>query len=177
MGSFVSLAAGVALLYWPYVWCWYRKENEEDYGLRWDYDKRAILQTLLVSAIILALLTPAALWWPWDELPHRRGALVVFKMLGSGLAAAIIEETFFRGWVQPMFRKVMPAAAAIVLTNCIFAPIHLIAIPNPISLTVFFPGLVMGTLREKYGNVLPGMIFHFIGNIWAIWFFPAPINF
>ena len=177
MGSFISLAAGVTLLYWPYLWCWYRKENEDDYGLRWDFDRRSLLQTLTVSAIILALLTPIALWWPWDDLPHSRSAAYIFKMLGSGLAAAVIEETFFRGWLQPMLRKILPAAAAIVLTNCVFAPIHLFAAPNPISLTVFFPGLVMGALREKYGNVLPGMIFHFLGNVWAIWFFPAPINF
>ena len=177
MGEFVSLAAGVILLYWPYLWCWYRKEDPDSYGLNWNYDRKTILQTLCVSAIILAVLTPIALWWPWDNLPHRRDFKTILTLLGSGLAAAIIEETFFRGWVQPMFRKIMPPLAAITATNLIFAPIHLIAIPNPISLTVLFPAMVMGALREKYGSVLPGMIFHFVGNIWAIWFFPSPLNF
>jgi hypothetical protein len=137
-----------------------------------------ILQTLLVSAIILALLTPAALWWPWDELPHRRGALVVLEDAGFRPGGRD-----HRGDFLPRLGTAdVPQSHAGCGGHRAYE-LHLRAHTShrdtriPISLTVFFPGLVMGTLREKYGNVLPGMIFHFIGNIWAIWFFPAPINF
>lgn len=168
------MLAGIFLLYWPYIWCRVRKESIDEYGLRWVYDKDSILQTLLVSAGVLSILTPVALYWPWDTLPHSRTPGMVMSMLASGLAAAIIEETFFRGWVQPILRRKLSAFAAIVITNLIFAPIHLIAAPSVISLATFFPGLIMGTLRERYGNIFPSILFHFLGNVWAIWFFPSP---
>jgi membrane protease YdiL (CAAX protease family) len=174
MRSFASLAIGAALLYWPYLWCWVRKENIEIYGLRWDFDPVAIFHTLLITAFVLILLTPVALLWPWDTLPHHRSLTAVLNMIASGLAAAIIEETFFRGWLQTMLRKKMSAVIAICIVNLIFAPIHLIASPSLISLATFFPGLIMGALKERYNNVLPSIMFHFLGNIWAIWFFPAP---
>jgi len=174
MRSLASLAAGAALLYWPYLWCWIRKEDIDTYGLRWTFDRKVVFHTLLVTATVLLLLTPIALYWPWDVLPHHHSFREITNMAASGLAAAIIEETFFRGWLQTILRKKMPAVAAICIVNMIFAPSHLIVSPYLISLATFFPGLIMGALREKYDNILPSIIFHFCGNIWAIWFFPSP---
>ena len=95
----------------------------------------------------------------------------------SGLAAAVIEETFFRGWLQPVFAKKLGPYAAIAVVNLIFAPVHLIVAPYWISLCTFFPGLVMGWLKYRHDSLLPPALFHFLGNIWAIWFFPSPVNF
>ena len=138
------------------------------------FEKRAIAQTLIITAFTLSMLTAVALVWPWDDLPHRRPFDLVLKLLISGLAAAVAEEIFFRGWMQPMLRKRYSATVSIVAVNLVFAPLHLIAAPYFISLLTFFPGLIMGWLRERYGNILPPMIFHFLGNVWAIWFFPSP---
>ncbi len=138
------------------------------------FEKRAIAQTLIITAFTLSMLTAVALVWPWDDLPHRRPFDMVLKLIISGLAAAVAEEIFFRGWMQPMLRKRYSAAVSIVAVNLVFAPLHLIAAPYFISLLTFFPGLIMGWLRERYGNILPSIIFHFLGNVWAIWFFPSP---
>ena len=138
------------------------------------FEKRAILQTLVITAFTLLLLTAVALVWPWDDLPHRRPFDMVLKLIISGLAAAVAEEIFFRGWMQPVLRRRYSAAVSIVAVNLVFAPLHLIAAPYLISLLTFFPGLIMGWLRERYGNILPSIIFHFLGNVWAIWFFPSP---
>ena len=138
------------------------------------FEKRAIAQTLIITAFTLSMLTAVALVWPWDDLPHRRPFGLVLKLIISGLAAAVAEEIFFRGWMQPMLRKRYSAAVSIVAVNLVFAPLHLIAAPYFISLLTFFPGLIMGWLRERYGNILPSIIFHFLGNVWAIWFFPSP---
>lgn len=138
------------------------------------FEKRAIAQTLIITAFTLSMLTAVALVWPWDDLPHRRPFDMVLKLIISGLAAAVAEEIFFRGWMQPMLRKRYSATVSIVAVNLVFAPLHLIAAPYFISLLTFFPGLIMGWLRERYGNILPPMIFHFLGNVWAIWFFPSP---
>ena len=138
------------------------------------FEKRAIAQTLIITAFTLSMLTAVALVWPWDDLPHRRPFGLVLKLIISGLAAAVAEEIFFRGWMQPMLRKRYSATVSIVAVNLVFAPLHLIAAPYFISLLTFFPGLIMGWLRERYGNILPSIIFHFLGNVWAIWFFPSP---
>ena len=138
------------------------------------FEEKAIAQTLISTAFTLSMLTAVALVWPWDDLPHRRPFDLVLKLLISGLAAAVAEEIFFRGWMQPMLRKRYSATVSIVAVNLVFAPLHLIAAPYFISLLTFFPGLIMGWLRERYGNILPSIIFHFLGNVWAIWFFPSP---
>ncbi len=177
MSTFISFCAGVFLLYWPYGWCWYRKEDPDEYGLRWECRAKDFMQTLAVSAFILLALTVVAMNWPWEALPRKRGLWTVLNMGASGLAAAIIEETFFRGWLQPVLERHFHPFAAIVITNLVFAPIHLIVAPYWISLCTFFPGLIMGWLKYRYKNLFPPALFHFIGNIWSIWFFPMPVNF
>ena len=151
-----------------------RDSSEDVSPFRVVFDKRAILQTLVITAFTLLLLTAVALVWPWDDLPHRRPFDIVLKLMISGFAAAVAEEIFFRGWMQPTLRRRYSAAVSIVAVNLVFAPLHLIAAPYLISLLTFFPGLIMGWLRERYGNILPPIIFHFLGNVWAIWFFPSP---
>ena len=151
-----------------------RDRAEDVSPFRVVFDKRAILQTLVITAFTLLLLTAVALVWPWDDLPHRRPFDIVLKLMISGFAAAVAEEIFFRGWMQPALRRRYSAAVSIVAVNLVFAPLHLIAAPYLISLLAFFPGLIMGWLRERYGNILPSIIFHFLGNVWAIWFFPSP---
>lgn len=135
------------------------------------------METLVVTAAVLAVLTAVALAWPWEELPRHRGLRSVAELAASGLAAAVIEETFFRGWLQPMFAKKLGPYAAIVAVNLIFAPVHLVAAPYWISLCTFFPGLVMGWLKYRHNSLLPPALFHFLGNVWAIWFFPSPVGF
>lgn len=151
-----------------------RDRAEDVSPFRVVFEKRAIFQTLVITVLILLLLTAVALVWPWDDLPHRRPFGMVLKLMISGFAAAVAEEIFFRGWMQPALRRRYSAAVSIVAVNLVFAPLHLIAAPYLISLLTFFPGLIMGWLREKYGNILPSIIFHFLGNVWAIWFFPSP---
>ena len=176
-GDIISFCAGVFLLYWPYIWCRLKGENPDSLGLCWDFNRKSAMQTLTVSGFILAAVTIVALNWPWEELPRHRDIKTVLSLLGSGLAAAIIEETFFRGWLQPVLARHLKPWAAIVVTNLIFAPIHLFVAPYWISLLVFFPGCIMGWLKYRYKNLFPPALFHFVGNIWAIWFFPMPVKF
>ena len=155
----------------------YKKEQSTECGeasLIFACDRRALGQTLVISAVTLLFLTAVALLWPWEDLPRSRSLGAVLKLSFSGLIAAVAEETFFRGLMQPMLRKRFSAAVSITAVNLLFAPLHLIAIPHFVSLLTFFPGLIMGWLRERYGSILPSIIFHFLGNIWAICFFPSP---
>lgn len=149
-----------------------RHESPYNYGLELQYRKKDIIETLLISAGLLSLITPVAFFLAETPLPRHRELSEIIELAASGLAAAIIEEFFFRGWLQSILRKRFSAFKSIMAVNMVFAPIHLIATRNPLIMLTFFPGLVMGSLRERYGNILPAIIFHFLGNLWAIWFFP-----
>ena len=177
MGSTAAFCIGVFLLYWPYLWCWYRREDPELYGLRWSADRRAVAETLVVTAAVLAVLTASRLRGRGRSCRGGAGCAPCSSSRLQGLAAAVIEETFFRGWLQPVFARRLGPYAAIVAVNLIFAPVHLFAAPYWISLCTFFPGLVMGWLKYRHDSLLPPALFHFLGNVWAIWFFPSPVGF
>jgi len=173
MRNFAISSVAVLMLYFPYIWCKIRHEDSSVYGLDWKVGKSALRFTLLTSAVVLLVLTPVALCWPNTMLPHKRTTAAALNMIAAGLAAAVIEETFYRGWLETLLKRKMNIYAAIVIVNILFASSHLVLAPNNLwLLATFFPGLIMSFLREKYGNILPSIIFHFLGNLWAVWFFP-----
>jgi membrane protease YdiL (CAAX protease family) len=94
-------------------------------------------------------------------------------MAVNGVSAAVIEEIFFRGWIQPLFRKRLGTAASVVCTSVIFAAAHVFVARAAFILAVFFPGCIMGFLRERHGNISTSTLFHATANIWAIWFVPG----
>jgi membrane protease YdiL (CAAX protease family) len=90
----------------------------------------------------------------------------------TGISAAIIEEIFFRGWIQPLCKKKFGAVLAILFTSAVFAAAHVFVARAAFIVAVFFPGCVMGFLRERHGNISTSTLFHATANIWAIWFVP-----
>lgn len=138
---------------------------------------KATFETVMLTAVILAILTVAALMWPWEQLPKYRSLSAALSLGISGLSAAIIEEILFRGVLQPYLVGKLGLPLGVVAVNLIFAPIHLFASPNWVSLCTFFPGIIMSLLKERYNSLYPPMLFHFLGNVWSIWFFPAPVKF
>lgn len=135
----------------------------------------ALIETLLITGIVLSVLTFIVFIYPFENLPKYRSFDIIVKLTLSGLFAAVVEEYFFRGLLQPLFKKRMSELKAIVAVNLIFAPLHLIVIGNPMLLLVFFPGMIMGLLKERYGYIWSPILFHFLCNIWAIWFSPLSL--
>lgn len=158
-------------LYFPYAWCALRKEPREKYGLLWRADRRALFETALFSAATLLPLTAVSLLFFSGRLYPPPLRLVPAAVL-SGLAAAVAEETFFRGWVQTLLSARVSSFWTIVLASGLFGLAHLASPFAPFALLAFFPGLVMGLLRERHGSVLPAILYHWAGNIWSIWFYP-----
>ena len=77
------------------------------------------------------------------------------------LVAPIMEEKFFRGFLQPALRNLVGSRGAIVLTALIFAGAHQ-------SLSVFLPifvlGLALGYVYEKTQSVIASATLHSIHN-------------
>ena len=161
------------MLYGPYLWCHVRKESYSAYGIRWKMNTRDCILVLEFSFFTMVPLTFIAINWPGQSLPRSVSVDMFFNLALSGTAAAVIEETFFRGWLYSLFRRRLGAWSTILLVSLIFASAHLFAEVHPLRLATFFPGIVMGILREKSKNILPGVIYHAVGNIWSIWFFPG----
>jgi membrane protease YdiL (CAAX protease family) len=163
------------MLYFPYVWCKRRGESEEIYGLRWFMGPGAWRDTIAATLLTLVPLTFVSFYWPraWGSGgPFHPRALTALNMLGGGIAASFIEETFYRGWMQTFCARKLGIGIALPLTSLLFALSHLFVAPSWLRVATFFPGLVMGLLRYRNGSVLPAIIYHAVCNVWAVWWMP-----
>ena len=173
----IGLIVAAVLLYFPYVWCRIRHEDEKEWGLTWYMGRGAWRDVLFALALTLIPLTFVSMYWPaeWGQGgPHAPTAAQIFDRIGGGVAAAFIEETFFRGWLQTLLtRRVGPRLGILLATLC-FALSHLIVLTGWLRVATFFPGLIMAILRHRNGSVLPGIIYHAVCNVWAVWWAPIP---
>lgn len=104
---------------------------------------------------------PRSLWWLlqllWVQL----------------LAVALPEELFFRGLVQgrllqrwPKRWRVLGSGFGLpeVIAAALFALVHLVTIPAPHRLLVFFPGLLFGWVRTRSNSVVSAAVLHALCN-------------
>lgn len=162
-----------AMLYGPYLWCHITGENYSDYGIQWNIDAKALKMVLFFLIVTLVPLTVVAVQWPGQSLPRTVSMTTLATLTISGMVAAVVEETFFRGWVFTILRRRLGPWTTIIIISFLFALSHLFLKVHWLRLATFFPGIIMGYMRERTRNIVPGMIYHGIGNIWSIWFFPG----
>ena len=173
--ALVPLVAVAAMLYGPYLWARARREPLHSYGMSFRSSRRGLLEAAAAALLTLGPLTGLVfLGWPGGTWPRHLPLRAVAAFASSGLVAAVSEEVFFRGWVQTLLVRVFNPALAVAGASALFALSHLVFRSDPFYLLTFFPGLVMGWLRQKHGDVAPAFLYHFLGNLWAIWFFPHP---
>ncbi|MCG3120159.1 MAG: hypothetical protein ALAOOOJD_02784 [bacterium] len=82
-----------------------------------------------------------------------------------GIQAALVEESLFRGYLQPVLVKRLGAVAGILLTAVVFAVYHL----NFTSVSLIgksLLGLIYGLLRERTNSLIPAGIAHF--GVWLV---------
>jgi membrane protease YdiL (CAAX protease family) len=168
----IPTVVGLIFIYAPFLWCRLRHEQPESYGLSWRPDRRGLRECLIITALVLVPLTYVSLNWPLESLPRSSSLWRSLNLGASGIAAAVIEEIFYRGWIQPLFRKKFSALWSIAFTSALFALSHVFVASTPFLFAVFIPGCVMGFLRERHGNISTSTLFHAAGNLWAIWFAP-----
>jgi hypothetical protein len=90
------------------------------------------------------------------------------------LVVALPEELFYRGWMQTSWARSRPGrgvtvlgarlGAGFVATQVLFALGHLV-VWRPWRLGTFFPGLVLGWLRERTGSVAAPVVLHAASNL------------
>lgn len=176
LSNLIGLAVAAFMLYFPYTWCRWKNEREEDFGLKWFMTHQAKIDVAIALAVTLIPLTVIVMLLPvsWGGGIKTPSFWETINILGGGVAAAFIEETFFRGWLQTLAVRKFGALMGIIITTAIFASVHLIAVRKVIRLATFFPGLIMALLRHRNNSVMPGIIYHAVCNVWAVWFSPLP---
>ena len=121
-----------------------------------------LMAALTLSSILLASLLTGHFVLDWSTIPSLRWI--------KGLTRGIWEEVFFRGIILVLFMRIYPERKAVFLGAFLFAVVHL----NPLKLSlhvlvdvisILFMGLLFNYLALKTGSLLPGIIFHYLHDI------------
>jgi hypothetical protein len=138
-------------------------------------------RALAWALLFFALIAPPFVfgfryWFGLEGTPKVRAMFPSFDaVFGQILVIALPEEAFFRGYVQTRLDRVFSARKlrilgadlgfAIPLTSLLFAIGHLLTLPNPGRLAVFFPSLLFGFLRVRTGGIGAPVAFHVMCNL------------
>ncbi len=109
------------------------------------------------------------------SIPHLRDP--VDLVLGQVFVIALPEEAFFRGFLQTRLDRAWPrrfrvlgaeVGLSIVVTSAMFAIAHLLTLPVPARLAVFFPSLLFGWLRARTKGIGASVLFHAGCNLFSM---------
>ncbi|MCL2447789.1 MAG: MrtC family glutamic-type intramembrane protease [Polyangiaceae bacterium] len=142
---------------------------------------RALLWAGALSAIVaVPYLLAWRAWWaprfPFAlSVPFSEAA---DEVLGQVLVIALPEEAFYRGYLQSRLDDGWPPRWSIlgarvgpgwIVGAAIFAAGHVVTVPLPTRLAVFFPALVFGWLRARTGGIGASIAFHAFCNVYSQW--------
>jgi membrane protease YdiL (CAAX protease family) len=123
----------------------------------------------------VALLLPLPFWF-WF---HQQGGQPIAPWWLLVLVAPVLEELVFRRAIQGMAlrypvgrRSALGISLANILAASLFATLHFISHQSPAALLTFFPGVVFGFFRDRYGSVVPAIALHAYYNLGLL----APID-
>jgi uncharacterized protein len=195
-GGWAKVVATVGFLYLPLLAMRRRGEDYRDFGITfraWREDLKlfAILFAGVIPLYVVGFwafayhgpdLLPSWLL-PWVSpytvrpefqlrLPARFGEWAIDNLL----VVALPEEFFYRGFIQGRLRDAWPQGRTVLgarlgpafwVTALLFAVGHL-AIFEAWRLSVIFPALLFGWMRERTGSVMGAALFHAACNLLAL---------
>jgi membrane protease YdiL (CAAX protease family) len=100
------------------------------------------------------------------------------RVAGQVLVIALPEEAFYRGYLQSALDGRLGTRFRIfgatlgpgwLLSAALFAIGHVLTVPDPARLAVFFPALAFGWLRARTGGIGAGVAFHAACNLFSSW--------
>jgi hypothetical protein len=95
-------------------------------------------------------------------------------VLAQLLLVALPEEYFYRGYLQTTLARVWPKRAklwifevgpAILVTSLLFGLGHVVIDIRPARMSVFFPSLLFGWMRDRTGTLATGIFYHAACNL------------
>jgi membrane protease YdiL (CAAX protease family) len=115
-------------------------------------------------------------WHGWGGGAFRLPERFAISALNQLVVVAIPEEIFFRGYLLVRLERAWrptrrlfgaPVGKALLVSSALFALGHLVVVPNPQRLAVFFPALLFGWMRGRTGSIAAGATFHALCNVVA----------
>ncbi|OGI16765.1 MAG: hypothetical protein A2287_01070 [Candidatus Melainabacteria bacterium RIFOXYA12_FULL_32_12] len=102
---------------------------------------------------------------PYGNVPMEKLRIISIMAV---FIAPIIEEIFFRGFMQPALVKVLGVFGGIFVTAMIFGFSHAQYLGYSTALVaVITIGLILGITRHQTGSVMPGIFAHLFNNLLA----------
>ena len=102
---------------------------------------------------------------------------IIYLALVQFFLVALPEEIFYRGYLQTRLDRLIGKDSSVfgvdfnwssaLICSGLFALAHLMTIPHPARLAVFFPSLLFGWMRRAYGTTLAPALFHALCNVVA----------
>ncbi|MBM4375988.1 MAG: CPBP family intramembrane metalloprotease [Deltaproteobacteria bacterium] len=151
-------------------------------------EPRRMVRTLVVALGLTALLALvcfppfalgyAKLWASGRPFVWRVPPDWPDRVAGQVLVIALPEEAFFRGYLQSALDGRLGARFRIfgaevglgwLLSAALFAVGHVLTVPDPARLAVFFPALAFGWLRARTGGIGASLAFHAACNLFSSW--------
>lgn len=148
----------------------------EDLGLAWPPRPRvAFAAAVLMLAAILPAFVGASAFNAWlvqasgldahqalvrsllDDATLRGNPLLLAQVV---IVGPILEELFFRGFLQRALASVFGAAGGIAFGALLFAAVH----DAPARVPVFVVGLALGAIAARTGSIWPAALAHCIFN-------------
>lgn len=133
----------------------------------WTALGAGVLLAIAVQAFTILLKTPEKS--PVEQFVNTPLSLTLVSITAVGLAP-FFEETFFRGFIQPLLVRDLGAIAGIVITGCLFGGMHLFEYGNlwQYGVAISLVGIVLGYIRHRSGSIIPGIIVHACFNSLAV---------
>lgn len=127
---------------------------------------------LIPAAILIARSIPGLQWHQTN-----RSTWAIVGLLPQMAVIAVVEELFFRGYIQNRLATGMtwprPLARAgpILVVSVLFAAAHVLVQASWMASMTFLPGLVLGWLYAQTGRLFAPIVFHLMANIfWLVAF-------
>lgn len=138
----------------------------------------AFAWALAVGAVVFPLFWLGyTYYWETGAFHPRVPPELADRVLGQMLVVALPEEAFYRGYLQTALegawhdrkRRVLGVEIGLgwLASAGIFAVGHLLTIPHPARLAVFFPALLFGWLRARTGGIGAGVAIHAMSNLFS----------
>jgi membrane protease YdiL (CAAX protease family) len=153
------------LLLLALTWIYFQKKLRWILFIRLDEEKFAfdLVIGLGAAAFIIGLSLFSARNFPWaqlleDELSKVLVPLHVWEIAAIALLSGVVEETLFRGAIQPVI--------GLIPTSILFGLAHLVPRKAfvPWSVYATFAGFLLGSLLELTHNLFPVILAHTVIN-------------
>jgi membrane protease YdiL (CAAX protease family) len=133
----------------------------------------AVMAGPLCWLVLYLLLRPATPQWTWPFAAPADYLLPV-------LFYPVLEEIVFRGLLQELAQEYIsrrtlgPISFANLLTSLVFTGFHFLNHAPLWAALVFFPSLVFGFFKDRYGTLTAPILLHGFYNAGFLLLFTAP---